>query len=133
MSTIFEDDINQVFKILNDKSEKKVLKATKKQIIDIYNEFIKPNKNDGKNKKLNNKENKKSDDDKVKRPKSSWMYYSMENKKKIKDENPDKKMAEITIMMKQLWKEISKEDKHIYEEKAEKDKIRYNNEKVDKK
>lgn len=55
----------------------------------------------------------------------------MENRKKLQEENPDKKMTEITIMLSKLWKELPKDDKYIYEKKANDDKIRYNNEKCE--
>jgi hypothetical protein len=47
----------------------------------------------------------------------------------MKEENPDKKMTEITTMLKNIWKEMDEKEKQIYEDKSEKDKIRYNNEK----
>lgn len=40
----FEDTINKIFDKINLNEEKKVLKVTKKQIIDVYNDNIK-NKN----------------------------------------------------------------------------------------
>jgi DNA-directed RNA polymerase beta subunit len=131
MSDTFENDINEIFKILNNNSDKKILKATSKQLIEIYNEFIKPNKII-KVEKKEKQSKKKSDDNINKRPKSSWMYYSMENRKKIKEDNPDKKMMEITTMLKNIWKEMDEKEKQIYEDKSEKDKIRYNNEKNNK-
>jgi hypothetical protein len=130
MSDTFENDINEIFKILNNNSDKKILKATSKQLVEIYNEFIKPNKiiKVEKKEKQSKKKSDNKDDNKIKRPKSSWMYYSMENRKKMKEENPDKKMTEITTMLKNIWKEIDEKEKQIYEDKSEKDKIRYNNE-----
>lgn len=134
MSDTFENDINEIFKILNNNSDKKILKVTSKQLIEIYNEFIKPNKiiKAEKKEKQTKKKSDNKEDNKNKRPKSPWMYYSMENRKKIKEENPDKKMTEITTMLKNIWKEMDEKEKKIYEDKSEKDKIRYNNEKNNK-
>ena len=66
MSNRFETNINEIFKILNDKSDKKVLKASPKQIIDIYNENIKPNEIIKDKKIEKSKKNKKDDDEKIK-------------------------------------------------------------------
>ena len=129
MSNSFETNINEIFKILNDKSDKKVLKASPKQIIDIYNENIKPNEIIKDKKIEKSKKNKKDDDEKIKRPKTAWIYYSMENRQKLQEKNSDKKMTEITTTLSKLWKDLSKEDKQIYEDKASQDKIRYKNEK----
>lgn len=131
MSNTFEEDINEIFKLLNNNSDKKILKATSKQLIETYNKFIKPNRIKIDKKEKKTKTNDK-DDNKIKRPKSAWIYYSTENRKKLQEENPDKKMTEITTMLGKLWKNIDKENKQIYEEKAKEDKIRYDNEKNNK-
>lgn len=131
MSDKFEEDINEIFKILNNKSDKKIIKITSKQLIETYNEYIKPNRNKDEKTKKQIKTKINNEDNKIKRPKSAWIYYTMENRKKLQEENPDKKMTEITIMLSKLWKELPKDDKYIYEKKANNDKIRYNNEKCE--
>lgn len=139
MSDNFEEIINKIFEILNSESEKKVLKATSKQILEIYNEKIKDEiKNNEKskskkiikqNKKENNKEVKDKDDTKIKRPKNGYLIYSTENRANIKKQYPEDSFGEITKRLSKLWNGLNENEKNPYLKKAEEDKIRYDNEK----
>lgn len=117
----FEDIINEIFEKINLNEEKKTLKVTKKQIIDIYNENNKTNKI-----KKSNKNNIDNNISKIKKPKNPYMIFCDENRKKIKEDNPDIKFGEISKMLSEKWKNTNEEDKKIFIEKSDKDKERYN-------
>lgn len=80
----FEDTINKIFYKINIIEEKKVLKVTKKQIIDIYNDNIIKNEDSNTNtlKKIN-KKNINDDLPKIKKPKNPYMIFCDENRKNI--------------------------------------------------
>lgn len=129
----FEDIINEIFEKINLNEGKKILKVTKKQIIDIYNENnkIKKEYNCESNNKTNkikksNKNNIDNNISKIKKPKNPYMIFCDENRKKIKEDNPDIKFGEISKMLSEKWKNTNEEDKKIFIEKSDKDKERYN-------
>jgi hypothetical protein len=64
--------------------KKKVLKVTKKQIIDIYNNDIKNKKEQQHDINKMTKKNKKT-----KKPKTAYNIYYKENYKNVKENNPE--------------------------------------------
>jgi hypothetical protein len=138
MSDNFEEIIIKVFEILNSNSEKKILKATSKQIIDIYNENFKGKINkksksktikSEQNDKKQSKPKKENNTNKIKRPMSAYMFFCNDKRQSIKEQYPDKSFGELTKKLSELWKDINSNEKKIYVEKAENDKKRYNIEK----
>jgi hypothetical protein len=56
---------------------------------------------------------------------STWIFFTNDTRPKLKEENPDKSMTELTTMMSLMWKDISEEDKAPFNKMAEEDKERY--------
>ena len=75
--------------------------------------------------------NKKSKDNNIKRPKSAYIFFCMENRPIIKQEYPELATHQITSTLGKKWKSISDKEKKRYTELAENDKVRYAKEKGD--
>jgi len=83
----------------------------------------KPQKKDAKKeKKIEESE------DKVKRPKNAYFFFTAEHRDEIKKNKPDLKQKEIFKELGELWKNLSDSKKKKYEEMAAKDKERYEKE-----
>lgn len=54
----------------------------------------------------------------VKKPCSAYALYLKEMKKKIKDENPSLKMADILKLVGEKWKNLSENEKTVYQDQA---------------
>lgn len=124
----FEDTINKIFDKINLNEEKKVLKVTKKQILDAYNDIKEINDNsNNKLTKIKNNNKKKSNDDfsKIKKPKNPYMIYYTENYKSIKEKNDGISFGEISKLLSEKWKNMGENEKKQFIEKSEKDKQRY--------
>jgi len=63
-----------------------------------------------------------------KQPRSAYLLFSIDERKKAQNEYPDKKFGDITKIVAKKWKKIKKEQKNKYELLAEKDKNRYKKE-----
>ncbi|ORY49873.1 high mobility group box, partial [Rhizoclosmatium globosum] len=59
---------------------------------------------------------------------SSFILYSNAKRTQIKDEEPSLSMTDISKKIGTMWKEITAEEKKIYEDLATKDKDRYKRE-----
>lgn len=128
----FENIINEIFDIINLNEEKKVVKVTKKQIIDVYNNNIKNKKepDDTSNIKTtklkkNNKKNIDNDLPKIKKPKNPYMVFCDEKRNNIKEDNPKITFGELSKMFSELWKNTNEEERKMYVEKSDEDKERY--------
>lgn len=64
-----------------------------------------------------------------KKPLSSYMFYCIDQRSKVKEDSPDLDSKEITRELGRLWNEMSEKEKSFYVEKADADKKRYENEK----
>eukprot|EP01129_Flabellula_baltica_P001014 TRINITY_DN10935_c0_g1_i1.p1 TRINITY_DN10935_c0_g1~~TRINITY_DN10935_c0_g1_i1.p1 ORF type:complete len:116 (+),score=41.33 TRINITY_DN10935_c0_g1_i1:186-533(+) len=73
----------------------------------------------------------KKDPNEPKRPRSAWIYYSVNERPKLKEKYPDLKMTEITKKLSSKWKEMTDDDKEPWNEKAAEDKERYATEKAE--
>jgi len=60
---------------------------------------------------------------------SAYIYYGIDAREKLKEENPDASITDIVKMLGAAWKNLPAEEKAIYEEKANQDKVRYEKEK----
>ncbi|KIZ15658.1 hypothetical protein SNA_25260 [Streptomyces natalensis ATCC 27448] len=58
------------------------------------------------------------------------MFYSQDNRERVKKENPDVSFGEIGKILGREWSELSEPDKAPYMKKAERDKRRYEAEKA---
>lgn len=54
------------------------------------------------------------DPDKPKKPKSSYMFFADDVRARLKSENPDAKMPELSKLIGAEWKKLSDEDKEKY-------------------
>ena len=64
----------------------------------------------------------------IKKPISAYMYFVRDTRPGIKLKNPKASFADIGKELGKAWQELLKPDKSKYEDKAEKDKLRYVNE-----
>lgn len=70
------------------------------------------------------------DPDAPKRGKSSYIYFCLENRDKIKKKNPEMDAKDLTKELGRMWREdVSDEEKAKYVKMSEKDKSRYEKEK----
>ncbi|GMH43683.1 hypothetical protein BSKO_11605 [Bryopsis sp. KO-2023] len=76
------------------------------------------------------KTKKKKPKDAPKNAMSAFLYYSVENRPKVKEANSDFSFGQIQKHLGEQWKQMPAEDKSKYEELAKKDKIRYKEEMV---
>jgi hypothetical protein len=74
------------------------------------------------------KKKKLKDENAPKKAKTSYMYFCDEMRSKLRDENPEMKMTEITKILGSTWKDLSDDEKGVYVKKASKDKKRFENE-----
>lgn len=78
----------------------------------------------------NIKHNKTKKNTDIKRPLNSYMLYYTENYKNIKDKNPDLKSKDIAKLCGENWKNMKTTEKTKYENKAKKNKEKYEKNKV---
>lgn len=71
------------------------------------------------------KKNKKREEGAPKKPNSSYILFTTQNRPSVVASNADIKFAEVTIELGKRWKAMTEQDKKPYEELAEKDKARY--------
>ena len=81
--------------------------------------------------KTGKKQKRKKDKNAPKKAISAFMYFSNENRDKIKEENPGIAFGDVGKKLGDLWKSMSPEEKAQYEAKAEEDKVRYQKEMED--
>jgi structure-specific recognition protein 1 len=74
---------------------------------------------------VKSKKKNKKDPNAPKRPMTAFMYFSLDMRAKLKEENPDLSFGELGKLVGQRYKEISEEEKKKYESKANADKMRY--------
>merc|ERR1712136_361636 len=72
---------------------------------------------------------KKKDPNALKRPTSAYFFYAGDVRPGIREENPDMKITEVAKLIGAQWQELDDDEKKPYEEKAAKDKKRYEKEK----
>lgn len=74
------------------------------------------------------KKRKKKDKNAPKKAKNGFLFFSMSSRPRVKLENPCLNFIDIAIHIGQLWRSMSIEDKAIFQEMADKDKVRYQTE-----
>jgi hypothetical protein len=70
----------------------------------------------------------KRDPNAPKRPRSSYILFSSDNRSDVKSDNPDMSATEITKEVARLWRDADEDVKSEYKEKALEDKKRYEEE-----
>ena len=81
-------------------------------------------------KKPSKKSSKQStkDENKIKRPLNAYIIYSQEVRNKVKSENPDSKVGDISKIIGAMWKELSPSKKKKFEKLASEAKAKYESE-----
>jgi hypothetical protein len=72
----------------------------------------------------------KKDKDAPKRALSAYMFFSQDNREKVKSENPAATFGEIGRILGAKWKEMSDAQKQPYNDMADRDKARASTEKT---
>ena len=67
----------------------------------------------------------KKDPNRVKKPKSAYLFFCDEKRAAVQKKNPGKKMGDISKVLGQLWGNISDEERKKFQDLHEKDKDRY--------
>eukprot|EP00029_Vermamoeba_vermiformis_P008166 TRINITY_DN3742_c0_g1_i1.p1 TRINITY_DN3742_c0_g1~~TRINITY_DN3742_c0_g1_i1.p1 ORF type:complete len:325 (-),score=71.29 TRINITY_DN3742_c0_g1_i1:20-994(-) len=80
-------------------------------------------------KKRGKKRKRGGKDSKVKRPRTAYMYFMQDTRAKVQQDHPDMKFTEVTKEVGKLWSALSAEDKKPYEEKAQSDTKRWEEDK----
>ncbi|RJL30105.1 non-histone chromosomal protein 6 [Bailinhaonella thermotolerans] len=65
-----------------------------------------------------------------KRPRSAYMYFSQDKRDEVVKENPDVGFGQIGKILGERWRSLGPEEKRPYEEKADADRRRYDEEKT---
>ncbi|ODQ81715.1 hypothetical protein BABINDRAFT_6375 [Babjeviella inositovora NRRL Y-12698] len=68
---------------------------------------------------------KKKDPNAPKRSLSAYMFFANENRDIVRAENPGVTFGQLGKLLGEKWKSLTPEDKTPYDQKAEKDKKRY--------
>lgn len=71
----------------------------------------------------------KKDKDQPTRPRSSYVLFGNDIREKLKEQNPDASNTDIMKLLAQEWNKLSVDEKKPYEEKADADKERWQEEK----
>ena len=71
----------------------------------------------------------KKDPNRVKKPKSAYLFFCDDKRASVQKNNPGKRMGDISKVLGQLWGSISETDRGKYQELHDKDKDRYEEEK----
>jgi len=74
------------------------------------------------------KKKRKKDPNAPKMPINAFLFWTKENRNKVKEQHPDVEGKDVTKLCGKLWKALSEEDKKPYVEKYEKDLARYKKE-----
>jgi upstream-binding transcription factor len=80
--------------------------------------MIKETKLNRQKKKQHNKEDKNTDPNRPKRPPSSYILFSKEARKNILEERPGMGANMVTTLVSLKWKDMSEEDKQVWNGKA---------------
>jgi len=65
---------------------------------------------------------KKKDPNMPQRPRTAWIFYSVETRKELKEKYPDMPHTEINKKLSKTWKNMSEDDKKPWVEKADQEK-----------
>ncbi|KAJ9193768.1 transcriptional regulator family: HMG [Paecilomyces variotii] len=75
-------------------------------------------------------EKKKKDPNAPKRGLSAYMFFANEQRESVREQNPGISFGQVGKVLGERWKALSDEDRRPYEEKAQADKKRYEDEKA---
>lgn len=71
----------------------------------------------------------KKDPNRVKKPKSAYLFFCDDKRPSVAKKNPGKKMGDISKILGELWKNLSEDDRKKYNKLHDEDVERYENEK----
>ncbi|KAL1853446.1 Non-histone chromosomal protein 6 [Paecilomyces lecythidis] len=75
-------------------------------------------------------EKKKKDPNAPKRGLSAYMFFANEQRESVREQNPGISFGQVGKVLGERWKALSDEERRPYEEKAQADKKRYEDEKA---
>lgn len=90
--------------------------------------FMKDNKDELSKLFKAEKAKRKKDPNAPKKPKPAYIFFCMENRPKLKEENPELKTTQLTSELGAMWKKISDKEKQRFQAMAEEDKVRFETE-----
>jgi len=70
----------------------------------------------------------KKDPNRVKKPLSAYLFFCQDKRKEIQENNPGKRMGDISKILGNMWKELTEIEKLKYNDQREEDVERYENE-----
>ena len=121
----FHNNLTNIFKTLN-KSHEDIIRAVCEELgaddkaDELVKKFMETSYSAVKPKK---------DPNRVKKPKSAYLFFCDDKRASIQKNNPGKKMGDVSKVLGQLWGSISDEERKKYQDQHDKDKDRYEEEK----
>lgn len=100
-------------------------KKNKKEESESESESEDEESDSGSKGKKKKKKTKAKDPNEPKRPLTAYLHFCNENRQKVKEQNPDKSMIDVTKILSAQWKSLSDEGKKKYNEMAAKNKAEY--------
>ncbi|KAL8556599.1 hypothetical protein ACS0TY_004159 [Phlomoides rotata] len=100
------------------KEEEELMKLQKQEAMQLLKKKEKTETLIKKNREQKKKDKKNVDPNKPKKPAPSFLLFSKEARKKLVQERPGTNNSTITALISVQWKEISEEEKNIWNEKA---------------
>jgi HMG (high mobility group) box len=91
--------------------------------------MVKKNAGKGKDKAKNKRTKRPPKKEGPKKPLSGFMFFSSERRKSLKDEQPDLKITEASVVIGSEWKKLTEAEKAPYIKLAKEDKDRYEKDK----
>jgi len=88
-------------------------------------------KSNSKKDKKKSKKRQKKDKNMPKRAMTAYIFFSNDHRDEVKKNNPEIKFGEVAKELSRMWKEAGPGEKKKYDERAQKDKQRYEKEMVD--
>ncbi|XP_010448654.1 PREDICTED: LOW QUALITY PROTEIN: high mobility group B protein 6 [Camelina sativa] len=102
------------------KEEEELLKLHKQEALQLLKKKEKTDNLIKKEKETKKKKNENVDPNKPKKPASSYFLFSKDERKKLTEERPGTSNSTITALISVKWKELSEEEKQVYNGKAAK-------------
>ncbi len=124
---------NFVVFFLNTYTDKNIIeqwnsKENQSAFVKMITDFISKESKDDKKPRSSKKSKNPKDENKPKKPLTAFFIFLSDKRGEIKAENPELSVAQISKVVSERWKLLSDDEKAIYDEKANNDKIRYETE-----
>ncbi|CAH8275572.1 unnamed protein product [Arabidopsis lyrata] len=102
------------------KEEEELLKLHKQEALQLLKKKEKTDNLIKKEKATKKKKNENVDPNKPKKPASSYFLFSKDERKRLTEERPGTNNSTVTALISVKWKELSEEEKQVYNKKAAK-------------